>query len=127
MGEFIALLLTALAFIMLDLVWFSVSLKPIYEPTFQAIQGSPLNMRIGGGIVAWVLLALGVRYFGLADISASKTTLFLRGAVLGFIIYGVYNGTNYATFSNYPVSTAIADTMWGTFVTGVVTIISSIL
>jgi len=126
MNEFIALLLTTLVFILLDLVWFSVSLKPIYEPTFQAIQGSPLNMRIGGGIVAWVLLALGIRYFGVTD-GASKTTSFLRGALLGFIIYGVYNGTNYATFSNYPVNTAIADTMWGTFATGIVTVISSML
>lgn len=126
MNEFIALLLTALSFILLDLVWFSVSLKPIYEPTFQAIQGSPLNMRIGGGIVAWVLLALGIRHFGVVD-NSSKTASFLRGAMLGFVIYGVYNGTNYATFSNYPVSTAIADTLWGTFATGVGTVVSSML
>lgn len=126
MNEFIALLLTALVFIMLDLVWFSVSLKPIYEPTFQAIQGSPLNMRIGGGIVAWILLALGIRYFGVAG-SGTKTDLFIRGAMLGFVVYGVYNGTNYATLTNYPVSTAIADTMWGTFATGIGTVISSFL
>lgn len=126
MGEFIALLLTALVFIMLDLVWFSVSLKPIYEPTFQAIQGSPLNMRISGGLVAWILLALGIRYFGVVD-NSSKTASFLRGAMLGFVVYGVYNGTNYATLTNYPVSTAIADTIWGTFATGVGTVISSML
>jgi len=125
MNEFAALIVTVIVFIMLDLVWFSISMKPIYEPTFLAVQGSPLNLRIAGGIAAWFLLAIGIRYFGIA--SGTKTTNFLRGALLGAIIYGVYNGTNYATLSNYPLNTAIADTMWGAFAVGLVTVISSFL
>lgn len=124
MKEIFALLLTAVAFVLLDLAWFSVSLKSIYEPTFQEIQGSPLNLRIEGGLFVWLLLALAIRYFG---VSETKTSSFLRGALLGFVIYGVYNGTNYATLEKYPVKTAIIDTMWGTFATGLVTVVSSML
>jgi uncharacterized membrane protein len=127
----LTLLLTALIFILLDTFWFSWSLDPIYRPTFLAIQGSPLELRLAGGIVAWFLLAAGIRYFAVGSVSTvgeensqSKLQLFTRGAFLGAVIYGVYNGTNYATFSNYPVSTAIADTLWGTFAVGTVSVIS---
>lgn len=127
MNEIRALFLTTLIFISLDTLWFMASLKPIYEPTFQFIQGSPLNLRISGGIVAWLLLAFGIRYFGILSGYNTKPELFIRGALLGFVIYGVYNATNYATFSNYPIKTAIADTLWGTFAVGAVTVISSML
>lgn len=126
MNETRALFLTTLIFISLDTLWFMASLKPIYEPSFQSIQGSPLNLRISGGIVAWLLLALGIRHFGILN-GNTKPELFTRGALLGFVIYGVYNATNYATFSNYPIKAAIADTLWGTFAVGAVTVISSML
>lgn len=121
-----AVFLTTIVFIILDSIWFSVSLKPIYEPTFLDIQGSPLNLRMYRGLVTWFLLALGIRYFAI-DNNATKPINFLRGAFLGAIIYGVYNGTNYATLTKYPISTAIADTLWGAFAMGLCTVISSLI
>jgi uncharacterized membrane protein len=128
MSEFIALLLTTLVFIILDLFWFSWSLDAIYKPTFAAVQKSPLELRIAGGLVAWFLLAVGIRYFaivGVADGNTNLQSLFTRGALLGAVVYGVYNGTNYATLKDYPISTAIADTMWGMFVVGTATLVSA--
>jgi uncharacterized membrane protein len=127
MSEFIALLLTTLVFIILDLFWFSWSLDAIYKPTFAAVQKSPLELRIAGGLVAWFLLAVGIRYFAIGETTTATTTksLFLRGALLGAVVYGVYNGTNYATLKDYPISTAIADTMWGIFVVGTATLVSA--
>lgn len=121
MNEFISLLLITLIFILLDSVWFSFSLANIYEPTFTAIQGSPLQFRLAGGIVAWFLLAIGVRYFALEQGGSA----FTRGALLGLVVYGVYNGTNYATFKNYPLNTVIADTLWGVFAVGTVSAIAA--
>jgi uncharacterized membrane protein len=120
----LTLLLTTLVFIILDLFWFSWSLDPIYRPTFLAVQKSPLELRLAGGLVAWFMLAVGIRYFAITD---SAWTTFIRGAILGAVVYGTYNGTNYATFSDYPVSTAVADTLWGTFAVGMVSVISGAL
>lgn len=126
MTEFISLLLITIIFVILDALWFSAwSLKAIYEPTFAAIQGSPLELRLAGGIIAWFLLAVGIKYIVVPDGNLYRT--FSRGALLGLIIYGVYNGTNYATFSKYPVSTAIADTLWGTFAVGAVSAIAGMI
>ena len=124
MNEFISLLLITLIFIILDLFWFSWSVERIYKPTFSAIQGSPLDLRIAGGLVAWFLLAVGIKYFVLTDGDTSIST-FYRGALLGLVIYGVYNGTNYATFTKYPIETCIYDTLWGTFAVGTVSVIAS--
>jgi hypothetical protein len=51
----IALLLTALLLVILDIVWFSWSLDAVYKPAFLATQGSPLDLRVAGGALAWVL------------------------------------------------------------------------
>lgn len=124
MMEFIALLITAIMFIILDMFWFSYSLNPIYRPTFAAIQGAPLELRLAGGLVAWFLLAVGIRAFAIGRPGDSALNTFARGALLGAVIYGVYNGTNYATFKDYPVRTAVADTLWGTFAVGAVSVLS---
>ena len=122
MSEFISLLLITLMLIILDFVWFSFSLESIYKPTFEMVQGSPLEMRVAGGIIAWFLIAVGIRYLiKPADYTSAATS----GALLGLVVYGVYNATNYATFKNYPASTAFADTAWGMFVCAVGAVVSS--
>lgn len=117
MNVFLNLLLTCIALITMDMVWFRLTLKNIYEPTFLAIQNSPLQLKLSGGILSWLLIAVGIQYF-----AKSSTTLqsFYNGLLLGFVIYGVYNTTNYATLKNYPIKTALLDTLWGTFAVGVV-------
>ena len=118
-----SLLLTALLFIVFDFIWFQYSLPRFYGPTFESIQGSELQMRIGGGIFAWILLAFGIKHFVHPSANDGRSA-FVQGALLGFVIYGVYNGTNYATFSKYPIETFVADTLWGTFVSGTVSYLS---
>jgi uncharacterized membrane protein len=127
MPEFVVLLFTVLIFIIADLFWFSWSLDRIYRPTFAAIQGSPLELRLAGGIVAWLLLALGIRRFvvGGAHSVHSVSDIFTKGALFGLIVYGVYNGTNYATLKDYNVTTALTDMLWGAFVVVAVSVVSS--
>jgi uncharacterized membrane protein len=43
------------------------------------------------------------------------TTAAAYGALLGFVVYGVYDFTNLATLRHYPVKLAIVDVAWGTF------------
>lgn len=111
-------IITALFLIILDIFWFSWSMSNVYQFTFTEIQGAPLLLKISGGIVAWILIASGLNYFAIVkeDILGSS----IRGALFGLIVYGVYNATNYATFNKYHISTAIIDTMWGTFASGIV-------
>jgi uncharacterized membrane protein len=63
-------------------------------------------------IFVWLLLcsAIGVQT-NPKDYKESMT----YGALVGFVVYGVHNGINYAIMDNYPINIAIMDTAWGTF------------
>lgn len=81
-----------------------------------------MELRPLGGLAAWFLLALGISYF---VSGGDPDTAFIRGAIFGFCVYGVYNGTNYATLKNYDVGTAVIDTLWGTLAAGIVSVLSA--
>jgi uncharacterized membrane protein len=69
----------------------------------RAIQGSPLEFKLWPAIP--VYLALGY----LLQFAKTAGTAF----TLGMATYAVYDFTNVATFKNYPVLFAVADSVWG--------------
>lgn len=114
-------ILTLLLFIVFDLVWFSVSLTAVYQPAINNIQGFSTDFmsKMSGGIFAWFLLALGINIFVLPK---SNTTMeaVINGMLFGFIVYGVFNGTNYVMFKNYDMNVFFPDLVWGTLVSGAI-------
>ena len=44
--------------------------------------------------------------------------------VLGLVIYGVYETTNYAIFKNWTLSTVLLDTAWGAILLGLTTFLT---
>jgi uncharacterized membrane protein len=94
-------------------------------PKFTEIQKeTPVMLdKMHGGIFAWLLLAIGIYHFVL-PLSNTITEAIKYGALYGFIVYGVYNGTNYVTFNKYDSKIFIADLMWGTFVSSIVSVIA---
>lgn len=124
MKNFIINLVVAfLLFVGFDILWFkTLGLKYFYNPQFEAINGKKFKVRIWAGLLVWLFLAIAcsmlVQYSDLDNLG-----LFLYGMFVGFIIYGVYNFTNYATIQKYSIKTVAADTLWGTLVFSVVSII----
>jgi len=41
-----------------------------------------------------------------------------KGAGLGLAMYGLYDLTNYSTLTNYPLSFALTDIVWGSLLFG---------
>jgi uncharacterized membrane protein len=50
--------------------------------------------------------------------------IFLLGALLGLVAYGTYDLTNQATLKEWPSIVTVVDLVWGSLLTGVVSIIS---
>lgn len=117
----IKIIKSLLLFIIMDTAWFSYSFVNVYNPSVISIQKHPINLRLPSALFAWVLLALGINYFVLQD-NQNKKDVALRGALFGFIVYGVYNGTLRAIFSNYDMSVFLTDLAWGTFATSMVSL-----
>jgi len=59
-------------------------------------------------ISVYFLLVFVINYF---IIQKNKPPL--DAFILGFCVYGIYEGTNYAMFKKWPMQIALMDTIWG--------------
>lgn len=108
--------------VIFDMLWFSVSMPTIYKPLFNDIQ-KKFIFRVWSGIIVWILIGL---FIAIDQCYTIKTTPFdplILGFIYGFIIYGVYNFTNYATIYKYNLKAVFTDTLWGSLNIGMTTII----
>jgi len=75
-----------------------------------------------GAALCYVLMLIGINYFIIKP-RRSVSDAFL----LGIIIYGVYETTNYALFKNWSILSVIIDTLWGGVLFGTTTYIVNLL
>jgi uncharacterized membrane protein len=77
------------------------------------------NIKIIPAIISWSLLIISYYYI----VQEPLENIYLRSIMLALGIYGVYNATNLAIFTNYTTEIAIRDTIWGISLFSIVTII----
>jgi uncharacterized membrane protein len=115
-----AILFSIVFLSVIDGVWI-FSNKENYGRLVKNVQGTDMNTRLAGALVAYPLMFLGLVFIVFPLVrkdteTQNKLVLALKyGALFGLVIYGVYNATNYAIFKNYDAVMAIIDTLWGTF------------
>ena len=94
--------------LVLDAVYLTAT-RSIFGEVVAKIQRVALQMRIEGAVVVYILLVVGLYKFIISERRPVKDA-----AILGLVIYGVFDFTNYAMFKNYDLMTALMDTAWGT-------------
>ncbi len=104
MSFFSQVALTMILLIMLDMLWFQVSVPTIYDPMFTRINSGSGYISVPSAIITWLLIAVLLNRFAKSYTDA---------LTLGLLTYGIYNFTNYATIKKWTLSTVIADTLWG--------------
>jgi uncharacterized membrane protein len=104
MKIFLTILLILLA---VDSVYLFLT-KSIFGEVVAKIQRTAIQFRLEGAVVVYLLLALGFYYF---IVKPGRSPW--EAALLGLIIYGTFDFTNYAMFKNYDLMTAMMDTVWG--------------
>lgn len=105
----IKLLLTfSIVFILLDLIWLQYFTK-IIGSMIEKIQNSPLKVNFYGAVLAYLIMV--VAYYNLAFDGDQPN--YFKSALLGLAIYGTYEFTNYATFSNWDLKVLGIDIAWG--------------
>lgn len=107
--EYIKLLIILLA---LDLPMIFYFNRDVIFPMFKKINNNQdmeiNNYKIISGIIAFLLIVFALQYFIIKN-NLKKEDAF----ILGIIIYGIYNTTNYFTINNYSLEYVIRDTLWG--------------
>ena len=72
------------------------------------IQKSKLNINYFGAILCYILLIFSLYYFIIKD---NKSIL--DAFLLGIVIYGVFETTNYTIFEKWEPKVVFMDTLWG--------------
>jgi len=84
--------------------------KNTYLINFKNINNGEINftkLKILSALLCYLIMAFGLYYFSV------KEKNILNALILGFVINGIYNTTNYATINKYSLNVAIIDTIWG--------------
>lgn len=97
-----SLLKVAAVLFLIDLFWLATG-GIFFRAMVERIQGRPLEARIISAAIVYLLLA----YMVLEAKSYQQAFLF------GICVYGVFDFTNLAIFSDYDWRIAVADTLWG--------------
>ena len=110
-------LVAAIVFVVLDGFYLNL-IKGYFNKQIKSIQGSNIQLNIIATGITYIFLIFGLNYFIIKrNRSVSDAALF------GLIIYGVYEFTNMALFTNWYLLTAIIDTTWGAILFGLTTAI----
>ena len=110
-------LVAAIIFVILDGIYLNL-IKGYFNKQIKNIQGSDIEINIIATGITYIILIFGLNYFIIR-----RNRSVQDAALLGFIIYGVYEFTNMALFKNWSIFTVIIDTTWGTVLFGLTTAI----
>lgn len=101
------MLVSAILLVAIDFLYLRI-IKGYFGSQIQQVQGSSMKINYLGAAICYILLIVGLNYFIIKP-HKSVSDAFL----LGIIIYGVYETTNYALLKNWSIFTVIIDTLWG--------------
>lgn len=107
-------------FILIDLVWIKMIMRPIFERSIGSIMLPDPHM--GAALAFFVLYQAGLLYFAVipAAEAGSWTIAALHGGLLGIIAYGTYETTNLATLKGWTLKMAIVDVGWGASLSAII-------
>lgn len=110
-------ILSAAILLALDLVYLNMN-KGAFATQIVQIQRVVMQVKLIPIILCYILLIFGLNYFIL-----SRHRPVYEAVILGVLIYGVFDTTNYALFKKWDWKLAIMDSLWGGVLYGLTTFI----
>lgn len=110
---------TVVVFLGLDMLGINYLIRPVFDRHVGHLLADPL--RLGPAALFYLAYVAGLLWF--VSVPALKDSAplqaLLGGMVLGFLCYGTYEMTNYATLRDWSWQMVATDLAWGTVLTGV--------
>ena len=124
--EIKSLIIILILFLLIDIPMITKINYEMYNKQFLRINnGKNVKDIYIGAIIAYTCLVLGIYYFVIKDnLNKSFTDIGKMGALFGFVVYGIYNGTNKATIAEFGTREAIIDTLWGTILCAFISVMT---
>jgi uncharacterized membrane protein len=119
---FISYALTLIVFLIIDMAWLGFIAKDLYKKYLGTFLSEQVNWT--AALIFYVLFVIGVFIFAILPSveKNSHVSAITLGALFGFFTYATYDLTNLATLKNWPLNIVFIDILWGTFLTGIVSI-----
>ena len=111
-----ATLITALIFLIIDVIWLSLSVKFFYGPKIGHLFADKPVMWAAVMFYIVYVLGLGVVIIGPSINFDDTLKLLLKAFMFGLAAYGTYNLTNMAVIKGWSPSIVFVDMLWGGFV-----------
>lgn len=109
---------------LLDAAWLGLIAPKFYKKHIGFIMADNPNWL--AAVAFYLIFILGVCVFVVypgRKNTSTLTNIGLHGALFGLVTYATYDLTNQATLKNWPAIVTGVDLLWGTFLTGLVSIV----
>ena len=118
-------LIVLFVFLVIDLLWVTVIAKKLYADKLGYIMREKVKML--AAFAFYLIYVFGLMVFIIlpAMQDDSVIAILTKSMLFGFIAYGTYDFTNYATIKQWPLLITIVDVIWGAVLTGSTCLISS--
>lgn len=93
----------------IDFLFISYVLGPIFGKNVKNIQGTKMEVKTLPAAFAWFCTVFSLYYFIIRENKSE-----FEAAILGFLVYGIFDGTNLAIFKKYSLKAFSIDILWGT-------------
>lgn len=118
----------ALVILTLDIIWLGFIVGNFFKSQIGYIaniyEGS-FKINNYAAIFVYILMVIGTIVFVIPQVNSYQNAI-IYGCLFGFLIYGIFDGTNLAFIKDYPLKFAMVDIAWGTFLMGITTLITYI-
>jgi len=117
-----------IAYILGEATWLTW-MFPLYKKWFSRYNRTLEIFSKVAVVATYFVLLVAFAVLVLSQLSTKSSILeaFLKGAVFGLVVYGIYNGTNVATLPGYSWTMVLVDTSWGTIWFGLLALLFAIL
>ena len=108
-----ATLISALIFLIIDVIWLSFSVKSFYRPNIgHLLLETPI---MWAAILFYLIYVIGLAVVIIEpSLDYQNTQKFLiKAFMFGLVAYGTYNLTNMATIKGWSPNVVFVDMMWG--------------
>ena len=109
------ILLSIVILLILDSIYLSINYR-LFADTVVNIQRVVMQVKPAGAFFVYLFIAFILNYFIIL-----KNRSPLEAFALGFCVYGIFDGTNYAMLKKWPFEVALMDTTWGGILFGLTT------
>lgn len=120
----IRLMIAGGAMAIIDAFWLSVVANKFYKSQIGSLLLDKPNM--SAAVAFYIIYVIGIVVFAVSPALEKSSWQYALGygALLGFVAYATYDLTNLATLKGFNVRLVMVDMLWGTLLTGAVSLIA---